>query len=322
MYGAEQEHLTSIGGHFIVSYPSNTSRGAVPSNSFFDHTNVTTPLAPPFAPQPDVSQQHGDTATSITRSTATPPVSSSEFNIHEFCYYFQQVIFISAIMTGGALIIAGAVMHAQNGELLVFVYIGVLLIGVNSVLLTIQCYVRQKQNKRARVSSTGRRPQENTAVHYNALDTNPLVSAPVSYSQPTGIAPSGISGYLHQHRMYSDAQHHMYGDCRRMHQYGAKTSLEVGQHGHCMLPLQTSQVPPVVGSLLSYTCYPKENYINSQPLNQHPSHQPIVTPQSSQLPTPRSEHMPVSYTSSGPPSYNDLLASGRLPPDGTTVHII
>ncbi|XP_022239722.1 uncharacterized protein LOC106457931 isoform X1 [Limulus polyphemus] len=326
MSDADQKHSSSHGGHFTASHPCSASKCSVPSNVVLDHTSATTLSVPPFAPQPGIGQQIGDPVSSVTRSTATPPVSSSDCNIHEFCYYFQQFIFISAIMTGSALVVAGAVMHAQNGELLVFVYIGVLLVGVNTVLLMIQCYVRRKQKKRARAYSAGRRPQDNRAVHYSVLSTNPPVSVPVSHTQPTTLTFDGNSRYPYHHRIHSDVPHPMYGDWRGPQQYGVKTSVETGPHGHYMLPIPTSQAPPTFRSrsVMSNTRYTKENFPHSPPLNQHSSHRPIVTPQGSQLPTPRSDCMPFdSYTPSGPPpSYNELLHSGRLPQDGTTVHIL
>ncbi|KAK6624189.1 hypothetical protein RUM43_004494 [Polyplax serrata] len=70
-----------------------------------------------------------------------------------FCYYFLQVIFIAGILTGIALTIAGSVLHGnqREGDLVVLMYIGVLLVLVCILLLSVHCCVRRnvKQRKRA-----------------------------------------------------------------------------------------------------------------------------------------------------------------------------
>lgn len=113
------------------------------------------------------------------------------------------MFYVSAILTGIALVIAGAIQTGapddlessaaaaasvdvagasanvgdagRGGDLLVFVYIGVLLIGVNVSLLLLQCYVRSKELRRARRSAAVQNatvvvaPPAGAAVHYNPL---------------------------------------------------------------------------------------------------------------------------------------------------------
>lgn len=127
------------------------------------------PRVPPFAPQPLIAPPHP--------TGGATPVSTVTCNAHEVCHYFQQVLYVSAILTGIALVIAGAIQTgASSGsleeappgsDLLVFVYIGVLLIGVNVSLLLLQCYMRSKELQRAR------RNQQAQPVRYN-----PLVALP------------------------------------------------------------------------------------------------------------------------------------------------
>lgn len=146
---------------------------------------------PPFVPRPHRAASAGETllppvvggtlasqpralSTASANFSAPPPVSTVTCNAHEVCHYFQQVFYVSAILTGIALVIAGAIQTGVpedpvdaaavgGGDLLVFVYIGVLLIGVNVSLLLLQCYMRSKELRRARRSTPA------TAVLYNPL---------------------------------------------------------------------------------------------------------------------------------------------------------
>ncbi|XP_064462889.1 uncharacterized protein LOC135391341 [Ornithodoros turicata] len=132
------------------------------------------PRVPPFAPQPLLGPPaNGHTAVTSSSSSAVT------CNAHEVCHYFQQVLYVSAILTGIALVIAGAIQSGASSsvhpdeatpgsDLLVFVYIGALLIGVNVSLLMLQCYMRSKELKRARRNTQRARP-----VRYN-----PLVAPP------------------------------------------------------------------------------------------------------------------------------------------------
>lgn len=140
---------------------------------------------------------------SAASGTASAMSSTVTCNAHEVCHYFQQVFYVSAILTGIALVIAGAIQTGapddlesagsnaasadvagasanvgnvgRGGDLLVFVYIGVLLIGVNVSLLLLQCYMRSKELRRARRSAATQSatmvavPPAGAAVHYNPL---------------------------------------------------------------------------------------------------------------------------------------------------------
>ncbi|CAN8002774.1 unnamed protein product [Ixodes hexagonus] len=143
-------------------------------------------------------------AQSAASGTASGMSSTVTCNAHEVCHYFQQVFYVSAILTGIALVIAGAIQTGapddlesaaaaaasadvsgasanvgdagRGSDLLVFVYIGVLLIGVNVSLLLLQCYMRSKELRRARRSAAAQNaamvvaaPPAGAAVHYNPL---------------------------------------------------------------------------------------------------------------------------------------------------------
>lgn len=197
MSDVDRERLAVPPAHSVFSQHTNTGS--------YSGTSVagTSSAAPPFAPRPHYGQQirqqhqqrlHSTAASSRSGGTShtdrippsavsgTSSASTTECSVNEVCYYFQQAIFILAIMTGVALVIAGAVMHVQNGELLVLVYIGVLLGAVNTVLLTIQCCVRRKQKKRSRAYRSSRPSQgppssapSSAVVRYDPL-SNPLLS--------------------------------------------------------------------------------------------------------------------------------------------------
>lgn len=168
--------------------------------------------APPFAPRPHYgltannSERACRTSTSTGRSVTIATASSIQPNaitttqkcgFHEVCYYIQLFVFISAVLTGFALVIAGAVMHSQYGEMVVFVYIGGLLVCVNSALLAIQCFVRKNQKKRARCYTNTSR-QANSSVqgstvmigHQQYLPITSANNIPPSLPPIRGIPPS------------------------------------------------------------------------------------------------------------------------------------
>lgn len=89
----------------------------------------------------------------------TKKILQSDIIYIVICCYFTvimfnlQVIFIAGILTGIALTIAGSVLHGnqREGDLVVLMYIGVLLVLVCILLLSVHCCVRRnvKQRKRA-----------------------------------------------------------------------------------------------------------------------------------------------------------------------------
>ncbi|KAG8191869.1 hypothetical protein JTE90_019804 [Oedothorax gibbosus] len=329
MSDADRERLAVPVAHSVISQHTHTGS--------YSGTSIagTSSAAPPFAPRPHYGQQvrqqhqrlHSGTAPS-TRSGATsstidrPPPSaassssSTECSIHEVCYYFQQAIFILAIMTGVALVIAGGVMHVQNGELLVLVYIGVLLGAVNSVLLTIQCCVRRKQKKRARAYRAGRAQQaappsassapSSAVVRYDPL-SNPLL--------PSAQAPSDIQQYHYKHYVIhapggaTVQQQPPFQDFPAQQFAQSPTESSQTRYHHGGIPYH-----PRSGSIAGHHRHGK-GMQRSPPMGQ--VHRPLLNPlQQVNLRSDLCQQEPYK------PTYEDLLRAGRLPQDGTTVHLI
>ncbi|KAF8771704.1 uncharacterized protein LOC129988172 [Argiope bruennichi] len=334
MSDVDRERLAVPAAHSVFSQHTNTG-------SYSGTSVAGTSAAPPFAPRPHYGQQvrqqhqqrlHSTAASSRSGATSAhtdraPPsavsgtssASTTECNIHEVCYYFQQAIFILAIMTGVALVIAGAVMHVQNGELLVLVYIGVLLGAVNTVLLTIQCCVRRKQKKRARAYRASRQTQgppssapSSAVVRYDPL-SNPLLSSTQT------VPPSEVQQYHYKHYHIHAPNVPQPGFQDFPVQQGAvfaQSPTESSQtRFHHGVPYHRS------GSIAGHHRHTKGMYQKSPPLGQ--SHRPLLNPLGQPQPTIRSELCPPeSYKGPVPPSYEDMLRTGRLPQDGTTVHLI
>lgn len=81
----------------------------------------------------------------------------------------QQVIFISGILSGVSLIIAGAVLRSQSrgGDPLVLVYIGIMTAMVCSLLLSVQCCVRRNVKRRKRALRAAREQRNVVAISSN-----------------------------------------------------------------------------------------------------------------------------------------------------------
>lgn len=206
------------------------------------------------------------------------------------------VFYVSAILTGIALVIAGAIQtgapdasvdpelpampagiseppgSGPGGDLLVFVYIGVLLIGVNVSLLLLQCYMRSKELRRARRATALQPPSAPPAtVHYN-----PLVS---SVGPPRQVAlPCAVDIASGMHRLQppnlspGKAQRRGYG------------------------PASVHSVATVPAAI--------------------PSTQPHW------LLTPGSRAATVAAAGQPPPSYDNLLVVSHAPRDVATLHLI
>ncbi|XP_015917255.1 uncharacterized protein [Parasteatoda tepidariorum] len=304
---------------------------------FSQHTNPSSysgaSAAPPFAPHPHYGQQirqqqrlHSTTGSSRSGATSahtdripssaisgTSSASTTECNIHEVCYYFQQAIFILAILTGVTLVIAGAVMHVQNGELLVLVYIGVLLGAVNTVLLTIQCCVRRKQKKRARAYRATRQSQgshttpSNAVVRYDPL-SNPLLSATHT------VPPSDVQQYHYKHYHIHPPSQQAFQDFPVPQGLFAQSPTESSQtRMHHNIPMHRS------GGHHRIT---KASYQKSPPLGQ--AHRPLLNTLGPQQGVVIRSDMgsQEAYKTTVPANYDDLLRCGRHTQDGTTVHLI
>ncbi|KFM67709.1 hypothetical protein X975_00539, partial [Stegodyphus mimosarum] len=314
MSDVDRERLAVPPAHSVFSQHTNTG-------SYSGTSVAGTSAAPPFAPRPHYGQQvrqqhqqrlHSTAASSRSGATSAhtdriPPsavsgassASSTECNIHEVCYYFQQAIFILAIMTGVALVIAGAVMHVQNGELLVLVYIGVLLGAVNTVLLTIQCCVRRKQKKRSRAYRATRPPQgppssapSSAVVRYDPL-SNPLLST----TQTVPSAEVQQYHYKHYHIHSQNVAQTPFQDFPVQQGVFAQSPTESSQtRFHHGVPYHRS------GSMVVHHRHAKGMYQKSPPLGQ--VHRPLLNTLGPQKANVRSEVCPQEPTAP-PPSYED-----------------
>lgn len=103
------------------------------------------------------------TSSSLTLSSPQSAGFLCSSVLEQCCYYTLQVVFVSGTLVGFALVISGAVLHVQRGELLVFVYIGVLVMAVSAGLLVTQCHVRRRVKKRQRTQRVNRTDAEDAA---------------------------------------------------------------------------------------------------------------------------------------------------------------
>lgn len=213
------------------------------------HQSTIVTRMPPFAPQPDyIRPTESICGTSAGRSTSTV-VSSTDCDIHEVCYYFQKILFITAILTGIALVVAGSIMHAQNGELLVFVYIGVLLIAVNSLLLLTLHYVRKKKKHRSRMS----RP-----IHYNPVSTT--------------IPPSHVAASVDvSHNIIQQNNQQVYTDCHAVQsptESQAKSQLtvhsSVHSHHHRQSRHRTNRSLPSTRNCQQHPSFPQFSAVRNE----------------------------------------------------------
>lgn len=256
------------------------------------------PRVPPFAPHPHAGgAMHPPPMRSLsaTSAPAQPPVSTVTCNAHEVCHYFQQVFYVSAILTGIALVIAGAIQtgapdasvdpdlpampagiseppgSGPGGDLLVFVYIGVLLIGVNVSLLLLQCYMRSKELRRARRTTLQPPSAPPATVHYNPLVSS--VGPPRQVALPCAVdIASGMHRLQPQNLSPGKAQRRGYG------------------------PASVHSVATVPAAV--------------------PSTQPHW------LLTPGSRAATVAAAGQPPPSYDNLLVVSHAPRDVATLHLI
>lgn len=255
---------------------------------------------PPFAPQPHAGEQPlrslsvTSAHTQQQQQQQPQPVSTVTCNAHEVCHYFQQVFYVSAILTGIALVIAGAIQTGApdatlnselplipsgmsepdgavgGGDLLVFVYIGVLLIGVNMSLLLLQCYMRSKELRRARRMILQPPSVPPATVHYNPLVS---VGPPRQVVMPCAMDLASSMHRQQQPQMPSPGKAQ-----RRGGGYGPASVHSV------------ATVPAI------------------------PSAQPhwLLTPGS----------RAATVASQPPPSYDNLLVVGHTPRDVATLHLI
>lgn len=252
------------------------------------------PRVPPFAPQPHTGGQPGGMRSlSVTsahvqqQQSQQQPVSTVTCNAHEVCHYFQQVFYVSAILTGIALVIAGAIQTGApdaslnselppmgpgigeppdgavaSGDLLVFVYIGVLLIGVNVSLLLLQCYMRSKELRRARRSAMMQPPSIPPAtVHYNPLVS---VGPPRQVAMPCAVdIASGMHRQQPQIPSPGKAQRRGYGPAS-VHSVATVPAMPSAQAHWLLTPgsraatVAASQPPPSYDNLLVVGHAPRE----------------------------------------------------------------
>lgn len=297
MSDVDRERLAVPPAHSVFSQHTNTG-----SYSGTSVAGASSSAAPPFAPRPHYGQQirqqhqqrlHSTAASSRSGGTSqtdrippsavsgTSSSSTTECSVNEVCYYFQQAIFILAIMTGIALVIAGAVMHVQNGELLVLVYIGVLLGAVNTVLLTIQCCVRRKQKKRSRAYRSTRPPQgppssapSSAVVRYDPL-SNPLLST----TQTVPSTDVQQYHYKHYHIHSPNVNQASFQDFPVQQGIFAQSPTESSQTRLHGMPYHRS------GSIAGHHRHTKGMYQKSPPLGQ--VHRPLLNPLGSQQVTLR-----------------------------------
>ncbi|XP_067140524.1 uncharacterized protein [Centruroides vittatus] len=283
--------------------PINAGSSAVSANTALTSTTLT----PPYAPYP---KQPKGTTLERNNVPELPLTASDECNIHEVCYYFQQILFIAAILTGTALVVAGAIMHIQSGEWLVFVYIGVLLAGVNMVLLLIQCYIRKQQKQRTKLHYTVVR-QRSGAVQYNPLGTNNQM-------------PATLGSGRERHK---PKQGHLNLVQPPFKEFSPVSSTNIVQsptdsHKRAMFLMPSPSYRS--GPSISHHRQAKEIHPRSPSLVHRPIHRSVAATGGSQLPLSRYENSPQEshLPPVPPPSYDDLICIGHLPQDGTSVHLI
>ncbi|XP_037069649.1 uncharacterized protein LOC119091034 [Pollicipes pollicipes] len=84
-------------------------------------------------------------ASSLSRETAAAqeallwPYRGHCASFHNFCYYFLQIFFIGAAMSGVALVLADAFFRQRWPHVHGLLFIGVLLVFVSAVMLFVLC---------------------------------------------------------------------------------------------------------------------------------------------------------------------------------------
>lgn len=297
--GGSHSGAVTLGSARVPPFVPRPHRGGV-------GTEALLPLAGGGSGGGDGSHHQQRRTQSAASGTASAVSSTVTCNAHEVCHYFQQVFYVSAILTGIALVIAGAIQTGapddlessaaaaasvdvagasanvsdagRGGDLLVFVYIGVLLIGVNVSLLLLQCYVRSKELRRARRSAAAQNatvvvaPPAGAAVHYNPL---------VSGAPPRQVAlPCTVGG------------------------------------PSALLAQQPAVLPSPSGKGQPRRGYPPTSVHSAATAPTFPTAQPHcwLLPPASRAAT--------TVASQPPPSYDNLMVANHAPRDVATLHLI
>ncbi|KAL3178835.1 hypothetical protein MRX96_009507 [Rhipicephalus microplus] len=210
---------------------------------------------PPFAPQPHTGVQPGGMRSlSVTSAHAQQPqqqpVSTVTCNAHEVCHYFQQVFYVSAILTGIALVIAGAIQTGAPDA------------SLSSELPPHRTWDRRAARRRDR----RRRPTRPPSVPPATVHYNPLVSVGPPRQVPMPCAADIASGiHRQQPQMPSPgkAQRRGYGPAS-VHSVATVPAMPSAQPHWLLTPgsraatVAASQPPPSYDNLLVVGHAPRE----------------------------------------------------------------